>query len=97
MRGGLTEIGPSLHSTQGIIDTKCLPSLHLLWIHLSLLFWRYIRCEPERMNLMAEIMLIGIFEVWDLILVSLIPLRLKRIDSPIPESASCYSGMIFQG
>jgi hypothetical protein len=48
------------------------------------------------MDFMSEIMLIGVFEVWDLISVSLIPSRLERKDVPIPESASYYSGMIFQ-
>jgi len=94
--GGLTEIRPGLHTTQGIIDTKCLPSLHFLWIHLSLLFWRNIRCEPESMDLMSEIMLIGVLQVWDLISVSIIPPRLERMDLPIPESASCCSGMTSQ-
>jgi len=48
------------------------------------------------MDLMSEIMLIGVFEVWDLISVSLIPSRLEKIDAPIPESASCCSGMTSQ-
>jgi hypothetical protein len=48
------------------------------------------------MDLMSEIMLIGVFEVWDLISVSLIPSRLERIDVPILEFASCYSGTISQ-
>jgi hypothetical protein len=62
----LTEIRTSSHATQGIIDPKCLPSLHLLGIQFPFLLWRHVGCESESVNNMSKVMLIGIFEVWDL-------------------------------